>query len=79
VIKRMKEEPVAGVLELAGVAKDDPIIKSWLDEHRSSNGGKIRIAQGATGVRVIFSRELDMKIWKQRLHQSAKKDGRTAT
>ena len=65
-VKRIKQEDMAGALELEGVGKDDPRLQTWLEEHRSRNGGKLRVGLGARGVRIMFSREADLEYWKQR-------------
>ena len=65
-VKRIKEEGMAGALELEGIAKDDPRLQDWLDEHRARNGGKIRVGLGGKGVRVMFAREADLTHWRQR-------------
>ena len=65
-VKRTKVEDIAGVLEFAGRTKEDPEFLQWLEEHRTRNGGKLRVSQGATGVRVAFSRAADMAAWKPR-------------
>ena len=59
-VKRHKQEEIAGVLEFEGLTPDDPAFKGWMEEHRSRNGGKLRVSQGGTGVRVMFSKEADM-------------------
>jgi hypothetical protein len=57
-VKRIKQEDMAGALELEGIGKDDPRLQRWLEEHRGRNGGK--------GVRVMFARDADLHYW--RLH-----------
>jgi hypothetical protein len=69
-VKRRKEEPMAGVLEFGGIAEDDARFVDWLADHRQKKGGKIRVSRGATGARVAFTKEADMLFWKQR-HESA--------
>lgn len=64
-VKRIKQEDMAGALELEGVGKDDARLQQWLDEHRARNGGKLRVGLGGKGVRIIFSREADLKYWQQ--------------
>ncbi|MFT8243434.1 hypothetical protein [Roseomonas sp. BN140053] len=71
-VKRRKEEDIAGVLEFAGRTKDDPEFVEWMAEHRAQNGGKLRVSQGGTGVRVMFSKEADMAFWKARADRLAK-------
>jgi hypothetical protein len=71
-VKRQKVEDAAGVLEFKGRTADDPEFASWLAEHRAHKGGKIRISQGGTGVRVMFTRESDMLLWKRRSEKAAK-------
>jgi hypothetical protein len=64
-VKRVKQDDVAGALELAGVGRDDPRLVQWLEEHRGRNGGKLHIGLGGKGVRIIFSRESDLKYWQK--------------
>jgi hypothetical protein len=71
-VKRRKQEEIAGVLEFEGHAPDDMMFKEWMEEHRGRNGGKVRVSQGATGVRVMFSKEADMAFWKARHEQTAR-------
>ncbi|HEY8609792.1 MAG TPA: hypothetical protein VIL69_00710 [Roseomonas sp.] len=71
-VKRRKEEEIAGVLEFEGHTREDPQFKEWMEDHRSRNGGKIRVSQGGTGVRVMFSKEADMAFWKTRHEQASK-------
>ena len=71
-VKRRKEEPIVGVLEFEGKTSEDPEVVTWLAEHKAQNGGKIRLGQGSKGVRVAFSKEADMALWKARSQQSAK-------
>ena len=72
-VKRRKEEDIAGVLEFEGRINEDPELLEWLDDHKAQNGGKIRVSQGAKGVRVMFSKEADMALWKARSEQAAKR------
>jgi len=65
-VKRHKEEQIAGVLEFAGRSSDDAEFVAWLADHKARNGGKVRVSRGATGVRVMFTRAADMAIWKAR-------------
>jgi hypothetical protein len=44
----------------------------WLADHRKQNGGKIRVSKGWTGVRVVFSKEADLALWKARSEKAAK-------
>ena len=69
-VKRIKEEGMAGALEFGGLSKDDPQLQVWLDEHRARNGGKVRVGLGGRGVRVIFARESDMAFWKARFDKA---------
>lgn len=69
-VKRRKEEEVAGVLEFAGRSETDPEFVGWLAEHRASNGGKLRMSLGGTGVRVMFARQADMELWRQRCERA---------
>ncbi|HEY8610318.1 MAG TPA: hypothetical protein VIL69_03395 [Roseomonas sp.] len=71
-VKRRKQEDIAGVLEFAGCSSEDPTFKGWLAEHKARNGGKLRVSKGATGVRVMFSKEADMAFWKARSETEAK-------
>ena len=68
-VKRIKQEDMAGALELEGIGKDDPRLQQWLEEHRGRNGGKLRVALSSRGVRIIFSREADLKYWQQHYAQ----------
>lgn len=74
-VKRIKQEDMAGVLEFAGRTSEDPEFKQWMEEHRARNGGKVRVGLGATGVRVVFSKEADMTHWKARAEKAAKAAG----
>ncbi|WP_156963753.1 hypothetical protein [Muricoccus aerilatus] len=71
-VKRRKQEEIAGVLEFAGSSAEDPTFKRWVAEHRAQNGGNLRMSKGATGVRVMFSKEADMIFWKERSEMEAK-------
>jgi hypothetical protein len=71
-VKRRKQEDAVGVLEFAGCSSDDPTFKRWLAEHKARNGGNLRVSKGATGVRVMFSKEADMAFWKARSDMEAK-------
>lgn len=71
-VKRRKEEDIAGVLEFEGRTNEDPEFMDWLDDHKARSGGKIRVSQGGKGVRVMFSKEADMALWKARSEQAAK-------
>lgn len=71
-VKRRKEEDVAGVLEFDGLTGEDPEFVAWLADHKGRNGGKLRIGQGGKGVRVAFSKEADMTLWKARFDQTQK-------
>jgi hypothetical protein len=72
-VKRIKQEDMAGVLELEGITKDDLRLRRWLEEHRARNGGKLRVGLGGKGVRVVFSREADLRYWRELYgqHQAA--------
>lgn len=72
-VKRRKEEDIAGVLEFEGRTSEDPQIQEWLADHRARNGGKIRVGKGGKGVRVMFAKEADMAFWKARSEQADKK------
>lgn len=71
-VKRRREEEIAGVLEFEGRSSTDPEFMEWLASHKAQNGGKIRVSQGGTGVRVMFSKDADMALWKARSERSAK-------
>ncbi len=72
-VKRRKEEDIAGVLEFEGRTNEDPEFLEWLEDHKAQNGGKVRVSQGGKGVRVMFSSEADMALWKARSEQAAKR------
>lgn len=65
-VKRRKEEDIAGVLEFEGRTSEDPEFVAWLEDHKARSGGKIRVSQGGKGVRVMFTKEADMSLWKIR-------------
>ena len=71
-VKRRKDEDIAGVLEFQGRSSDDPDFVVWLADHREAKGGKIRVAQGGTGVRVMFSDKADMALWSKRANQATR-------
>ena len=71
-VKRRKQEEIAGVLEFAGTSAEDPTFKRWLAEHRVQNGGNVRMSKGAIGVRMMFSKEADMTFWRERPEAEAK-------
>jgi len=68
-VKRAKQEDMAGALELDGIGKDDPRLQQWLEEHRARHGGKLRVGLGGRGVRIIFSREADLRYWQEHYAQ----------
>ena len=70
-VKRRKQEDIAVVLEFEGRTSEDPEVVAWLAEHRARKGGKVRVSQGGTGVRVMFSEAADMASWKARAEQAA--------
>jgi len=70
-VKRRKEEDIAGILEFEGRTNEDTEFMDWLDDHKARSGGKIRVSQGGKGVRVMFSKEADMALWKARSEQAA--------
>ncbi len=72
-VRRRKEEDIAGVLEFEGRTNEDPELLEWLADHKARNGGKIRVGQGGKGVRVMFSKEADMALWKERSEQASKR------
>ena len=63
-VKRIKEEGMAGALEFEDFRRDDPQLQVWLEEQRARNGGKLRVGLGGKGVRVMFSKATDMAVWK---------------
>jgi hypothetical protein len=65
-VKRAKVQDMAAVIEFAGRSKDDPEFLGWLEEHRARNGGKLRVSQGGTGVRVALSNAGDVAWWQTR-------------
>ncbi len=65
-VKRRKEEDIAGILEFDGRTSEDPEFVEWLTDHKARNGGKIRVSQGGKGVRVMFSKDADMAFWQRR-------------
>jgi hypothetical protein len=71
-VKRRKEEDIAGILEFDGRTSDDPEFIEWLADHKARNGAKIRVSQGGKGVRVMFAKDADMAFWKQRSEKSLK-------
>ena len=71
-VKRRKEEEIAGVLEFEGRTDDDPDFVDWMTDHKARNGGKIRVSQGGKGIRVMFSKQADMALWKARSDQAIK-------
>ena len=71
-VKRRKEEEIVGVLEFEGKTSEDPDVIKWLAEHKATNGGKIRVSRGSTGVRVAFSKAADMALWRARSEQEGK-------
>ena len=71
-VKRRKEEDIAGVLEFKGRSSEDPDFIAWLADHKAGKGGKIRVSQGGTGVRVMFSDKADMALWDARAEQAAR-------
>ena len=75
-VKRRKEEEIVGVLEFEGRTSEDPEVVKWLAEHKARNGGKIRVSRGGTGVRVAFSKEADMALWRAHSEKAAKAGNR---
>ncbi len=65
-VKRQKPPEIAGILEFEGKAEDDAEFQGWLAEHRQAKGGSIRVSRGGKGVRVMFTKDADMAIWKTR-------------
>jgi hypothetical protein len=68
-VKRIKQEDMVGAVELEGIGRDDPRLAQWLEEHRLRNGGKIHVGLGARGVRIVFSREADLRYWQKHYRQ----------
>ena len=71
-VKRSKQEDIAGVLEFEGRTSDDPEFKEWMDDHKARNGGKVRVSLGSKGVRVMFSKAADIAHWKARADKASK-------
>ena len=71
-VKRRKEEEIAGVLEFEERTSDDPELVGWLADHKARNGGRLRVGRGVRGVRVMFGREADMVLWKARSERASK-------
>jgi hypothetical protein len=71
-VKRRKEDEIVGVLEFQGRTSEDPEVMKWLAEHKARNGGKIRVSRGSTGLRVAFSKDADMALWKAQSELGAK-------
>jgi hypothetical protein len=71
-VKRRKEEDIAGVLEFDGRSSQDTVFATWLAEHRARKGGKVRVSKGWKGVRVVFSDAADMSWWKTQSEKAAK-------
>jgi hypothetical protein len=71
-VKRHKVEEIAGVIEFEGRSSTDPVFIEWMNSHKAQKRGKIRVSQGSTGVRVMFSKEADLAFWKARSEQAAK-------
>lgn len=71
-VKRRKQEDIAGVLEFEGRTSEDPEIMAWLAEHKARKGGKIRVSQGGTGMRVMFSEKADMESWQAQAEQASR-------
>ncbi|HEY4043077.1 MAG TPA: hypothetical protein VGM32_14690 [Rhodopila sp.] len=71
-VKRRKEEDIAGILEFDGRSAEDPEFLEWVADHKARNGGKIRISRGGKGVRVMFSKDADMALWQRRSEASLK-------
>ncbi len=73
-VKRRKEEEIAGVLEFAGISAEDADFAQQMQEHKERNGGKLRVGKGVSGVRVMFSKEADLqtwRIWSERARKAA--------
>jgi hypothetical protein len=44
----------------------------WLAAHKAQNRRKIRVSLGATRVRVMFAKDNDMVLWKERSQGAVK-------
>jgi hypothetical protein len=66
-VKRTKQQDLAGALEFEGKSAEDPEFAGWLAEHRARKGGKIRVTQGGKGVRVLFSDGADLASWRTKM------------
>jgi hypothetical protein len=64
-VKRVKQQDLAGALDFEGKTAQDPEFATWLAQHRARKGGKIHVTQGGKGVRVLFSEAADMALWTQ--------------
>lgn len=64
-VRRVKQADMVGAIDLEGVGKDDPRLATWLEEHRSRNGGKLHVGLGGRGVRIVFSRQVDLEYWRK--------------
>ncbi len=71
-VKRRRDEDLAGILEFEGRDADEPEFMSWLADHSARKGGKIRVAKGGKGVRVAFTNQADLAFWKERADKLAK-------
>ena len=71
-VKRIKQEDIARVLKFEGRTSEDPEVVAWLTEHKARKGGKVRVSQGGTGVRVMFSEKADMALWQAWAEQAAR-------
>ncbi len=60
------------MLEFEGRTSEDPEVVAWLAEHKARKGGKVRVSQGGTGARVMFSEKADMASWEARAEQAAR-------
>ncbi len=78
-VKRRKQDDIAGVLEFEGRTSEDPEVVAWLAEHKARKGGKIRVSLGGKGVRVMFSEEADLASWKARAETTARGKKRSAS
>ena len=71
-VKRVKREDMAGVLEFEGRTSEYPEFQGWMENHKARNGGKVRVSLGMKGVRVMFSKEADLAHWKARADKAEK-------
>ena len=78
-VKRQRDEDIAGVLEFEGLSRDDPQLAEWLADHKARGGGKLRVSLGRKGVRVAFAKAADMALWQTRFEQAKAKRSKAAS